>query len=326
MEPTAVHPPPELLDRLRHACRVRHYSLRTEDAYHDWAKRFILFHNTRHPQDMGAAEINQFLTHLAVVGKVAASTQNQAFSALLFLYLAVLEADPGKIEGVIRAKRPTRLPIVLSKPEIQAVLGRLRGTPRVVGYLLYGSGLRILEALCLRVHDLDFESGHILVRAGKGHKDRRVMLPRIVKDPLLAHLDGVKARHAADLAEGFGGVYLPEALAEKNPKAPFEWGWQYVFPARTRSTDPRSGAVHRHHLSEQAIQKAVKVAATMAGSVKTTSPHTLRHSFATHLLEAGYHIRTIQELMGHASVETTMIYLHVVDKGGKGVESPADNL
>jgi len=317
---------PKLLDQIREACRVRHYSIRTEDAYADWAKRFILFHGKRHPLEMGVAEINRFLTHLAVEGNVSASTQNQAFSAVLFLYLKVLEVEPGRVTGVIRAKRPVRLPVVLSKPEVQAVLGRLRETPRLVGYLLYGSGLRVLEALRLRVHDLDFVTGQILVRAGKGNKDRRVMLPRVVTDPLLAHLDDVKARHAADLADGCGEVYLPEALARKYPKAPREWGWQYVFPARARSTDPRSGAVRRHHLSEQAVQKAVKAAAHGAGLVKAVSPHTFRHSFATHLLEAGYDIRTIQELMGHASVETTMIYLHVLNKGGKGVESPADSL
>jgi integron integrase len=318
--------PPKLLDRLRQACRVRHYSIRTEDAYHDWSRRFILFHGKRHPQEMGAAEINQFLTHLAVEGHVSASTQNQAFCALLFLYRDVLQVEPGRIEGVIRANRPKRLPVVLTRGEVQAVLRSMEGVPKLVGLLLYGSGLRVLEALRLRVHDLDFLRNEILIRGGKGDKDRVTMLPALAKPLLLSHLDVVRAAHERDLAAGFGTVYLPNALDRKYPNANREWGWQYVFPARSRSVDPRSGVERRHHLSEQAIQKAVRAAATAAGLTKPATPHTFRHAFATHLLEDGHDIRTVQELLGHAHVETTMIYTHVLNKGGRGVSSPLDGL
>jgi integron integrase len=314
------------LDQVRDAVRVRHYSLRTEQAYVDWIRRFILFHGKRHPLEMGAAEINQFLTHLAVDGHVSASTQNQAFSALLFLYQKVLEVDPGRIAGVVRANRPKRLPVVLSRQEVQRVLGQLQGVARLLGLLLYGSGLRILEALRLRVHDCDLVRNEILVRAGKGDKDRRTMLPLVAKDLLIAHLDGVRALHRRDLEGGFGRVWLPEALARKYPNADREWGWQYVFPARGRSVDPRSGIERRHHLSEQAVQKAVKEAAARAQLTKHVTPHTFRHAFATHLLEDGHDIRTVQELLGHASVETTMIYTHVLNQGGRGVPSPADRL
>jgi integron integrase len=324
--PAPAANPPRLLDRVRAACRVRHYSRRTEDAYVQWIRRFILFHDKRHPLDMGTAEINRFLTHLAVEGQVAASTQNQAFSALLFLYQKVLEVDPGRITGVIRAQRPRRLPVILDRSEVQALLGRLDGVPRLVGLLLYGAGLRVLEALRLRVKDVDFLRKEITVREGKGDKDRRTLLPNVVREPLLQHLETVKQLHDRDLAAGYGCVYLPHALAVKYPNAGREWAWQYVFPARTRSRDPRSPVIRRHHLDESGIQRAVKKAAQVAGIAKPAHPHCLRHAFATHLLEDGYDIRTVQELLGHEDVETTMIYTHVLNKGGRGVNSPADRL
>jgi integron integrase len=323
-DPPSPAPAPRLLDRVRHACRVRHYSRRTEDCYADWARRFILFHGKRHPLDMGAAEINAFLTHLAVDGRVSASTQNQAFSALLFLYDKVLEAGPGRIEGVVRAKRSKRLPVVLTRAEVWAVLGGLDGVPRLVGVLLYGGGLRLLEALRLRVKDLDFVRREIMVRDGKGQKDRVTMLPAVVRDALLVHLDAVRRVHGHDVAAGFGRVWLPDALARKYPSADREWGWQYVFPARGRSIDPRSGAERRHHLDETTVQKAVRSAAQRARVAKPVTPHVFRHAFATHLLEDGYDIRTVQELLGHEDVATTMVYTHVLNKGGRGVRSPAD--
>jgi integron integrase len=303
---------------------VRHYSIRTEEAYADWAKRYILFHNKRHPLEMGPAEINEFLTNLAVNGHVSASTQNQALSALLVLYKSVLEVEPGRIVGVIRAVRPKRLPVALSKEEVTEVLGRMTGVPKLVALLLYGSGLRVLEALRLRVQDVDFVRNEVFVRAGKGEKDRRTVLPKTVKWELMKHLEGVKCSHERELASGGGGVYLPEAIARKYASAAWEWNWQYLFPARRPSYDPRSGEYRRHHLSEQAIQKAIKTASK--GMSKAISPHTFRHAFATHLLEAGQDIRTVQELLGHESVKTTMIYLHVLNKGGQGVRSPADEL
>ncbi len=316
---------PRLLDRVRQACRVRHYSLRTEDCYADWVKRFILFHGKRHPLEMGAAEINAFLTHLAVDGRVAASTQNQAFSALLFLYQKVLEVDPGRIAGAVRAERPKRLPVVLTRDEVRAVLGRLDGVPRLVGLLLYGSGLRILDALRLRVHDVDLARMELLIRHGKGGKDRRTMLPGAAKAELLGQLDRTRALYERDRAVGVG-VPLPDALDRKYPAAATEWGWYYVFPARQCGTDPRDGQRKRHHLHETVIQKAVREAARAAGLVKPVTPHVFRHAFATHLLEDGYDIRTVQELLGHADVETTMIYTHVLNKGGRGVRSPLDGL
>jgi integron integrase len=321
----AIGQPPKLLDRVRAAIRVRHYSLRTEEAYIAWIKRFIFFHGVRHPQEMGAAEINQFLTHLAVDGHVSASTQNQAFCALLFLYEKVLEVPFEQLQGVIRAKHPERLPVVLNRDELQAVLARIEGVPRLVVLLLYGAGLRLLEGLRLRVKDVEFVRHEILVRDAKGHKDRVTMLPAVAKPLLLTHLDAVRAWHEQDLAEGFGQVYLPEALARKYPRADREWGWQYVFSARGRSRDPRSGEVRRHHLEPSTIQKAVR-AAQQAGLAKLVTPHTFRHAFATHLLEDGYEIRTVQELRGHADVETTMVYTHVLNKGGRGVTSALGGL
>lgn len=322
--PTEEGRRPRLLDRVREACRVRHYSLRTEDAYVDWIRRFILFHDKRHPLDMGASEINQFLTHLAVEGRVAASTQNQAFSALLFLYRKVLDVDPGRIEGVIRARRPRRLPVVLTRTEVRLVLSHLSGTYQRIGQVLYGGGLRLLECLRLRVKDLDFERGEILVREGKGDKDRHTVLPESVKSALRRHLEEVRLLHERDLARGLGRVYLPNALDRKLPSAASEWCWQYVFPSSVLSVDPRSGERRRHHAHEAAVSRAITAAVRASGIGKRATSHSFRHSFATHLLEAGYDIRTVQELLGHEDVSTTMIYTHVLNRGGLGIKSPLD--
>lgn len=315
---------PKLLDRLRDAIRLRHSSLRTEEAYVAWVRRFILFHGKRHPLEMGAAEINAFLTHLAVEGHVSASTQNQAFSAILFLYQKVLEADPGHIAGVVRAVHPRRLPVVLTRPEVRAVLRRLEGVPRLVCGLLYGSGLRVLEGLRLRVKDVDFARGELTVRQGKGDKDRVTVLPAAVRQGLQRHLDEVRRLHERDRAEGHGRVWLPDALARKYPNAGREWAWQYVFPAARRGVDPRDQQVRRHHLHETVIQRAVRAAARQAGLAKPVTPHPFRHAFATHRLEDGHDIRTVQELLGHANVETTMVYTHVLNRGGRGVRSSLD--
>jgi integron integrase len=318
--------PPKLLDQLRAACRVRHYSIRTEDAYHDCCRRFILYHGKRHPADMGAAEVSAFLTHLAVDRGVGASTQNQALNALVFLYRHVLEVEPGRLQGVVRAARRVRLPVVLSRDEARRVLGELSGTYRLIAVLQYGAGLRILEALRLRVKDVEWDLGQVVVRGGKGDKDRRTLLPDAARDPLRAHLDRVRELHRKDSAEGYGEVYLPDVLGRKYPGAAREWVWQYVFPAARRSRDPRSGAVRRHHADESAVNRAVGAAARRAGLAKRVTTHALRHTFATHLLEDGYDIRTVQELLGHESVETTMIYTHVLNRGGRAVRSPADKL
>jgi integron integrase len=312
------------LDRLRHACRVRHYSIRTEDAYHDWCKRAILFHNKRHPQEMGAAEINAFLTHLAVEGHVSASTQNQAFSAILFLYEKVLEVDPGRIAGVIRAMRPKRLPVVLTRDEVDRVLAQMPDPYKLVAQLLYGSGLRLLEALRLRTQDLDFVRREILVRHGKGGKDRRTMLARSLVPTLRAHLTEVRRLHARELEQGRGHVRLPDAFDRKAPWASTDWRWQWVFPSYTISVDPRTGRRARHHLHDGTVSREITQAGRRAQIGKRPTAHSLRHSFATHLLEAGYDIRTVQELLGHVNVETTMIYTHVLNKGGRGVDSPLD--
>lgn len=309
MPPAA--PPPKLLDRLRHACRVRHYSIRTEDAYHDWCRRFILFHGTRHPADMGAAEINRFLTHLAVDGKVSASTQNQAFSALLFLYKVVLEADPGRIAGVVRAARPKRLPVVLTRDEVRRVLAELADPYRLMARLMYGSGLRLLECLRLRVKDLDFARRELTVREGKGDKDRVTMLPESLEPDLHEHLRRVRHLHEKDLADGFGAVYLPHALAAKLPQAATDWKWQYVFPSSQLSVDPRTGAKRRHHAHEGSLGREITKAVAAAKIGKRATSHSLRHSFATHLLAGGADLRVVQELLGHASVRTTQHYTHV---------------
>jgi integron integrase len=305
---------------------VRHYSIRTESAYVDWVRRFILFHDKRHPQDLGAAEVTAFLTHLAVDRQVAPTTQNQAKSALLFLYREVLGVQLPWLDEIVGAKSHRRLPVVLTPPEVRALLHELSGTMGLVASLLYGTGMRLLEALRLRVKDVDFDRRAVLVRDGKGGKDRITVLPENLILPLQQQLAQARALHGRDLAEGFGRVWLPDALAVKYPGTPRAWGWQWVFPSTLRSTDPRSGDVRRHHLNEASVQKAVALAARRAGIVKPCSPHVLRHSFATHLLQAGYDIRTVQELLGHSDVSTTMIYTHVLNRGGRGVRSPLDQI
>jgi integron integrase len=319
-------PRPRLLDRVRAACRARHLSRRTEEAYVAWIRRYVLFHDKRHPAEMGAPEVTKFLTSLAVDRQVAASTQNQALSALLFLYKDVLEPDLPWLDGIVRAKRPVRLPVVLTRAEVRAVLDRLDGVPRLIAYLLYGAGLRVLEGCRLRVQDVDFASNQIVVRGGKGEKDRVTMLPAIVKDALARHLDDVHAQHEQDLATGAGWVELPTALLRKYPHAGREWVWQWIFPATRIYRDQVTGQRRRHHLHETVLQRAVRAAARHAGLTKRASPHTLRHSFATHLLEDGHDIRTVQELLGHRDVTTTMIYTHVLNRGPAAVRSPVDRL
>jgi integron integrase len=318
--------PPKLLEQVREAIRTRHYSLRTEDTYLSWIKRFILFHGKRHPRDMGLQEVQQFLSHLAVAGHVAASTQSQALSAILFLYQQVLKQDIGWLHDIVRAKQPQRLPVVLTQDEVAKVLRQLSGVTWIMGTILYGAGLRLLECLRLRVKDLDFSYHQIVVRDGKGQKDRVTMLPQYVKTPLQTHLQDVKQLHARDLDAGRGAVYLPDALERQYPNAHRDWMWQYVFPAAQLSRDPRTGIVRRHHTHEQVLQRAVHGAVRQAGVSKPATCHTFRHAFATHLLEAGYDIRTVQELLGHKDVSTTMIYTHVLNRGGRGVKSPADLL
>jgi integron integrase len=318
--------PPRLLDRVRAALRARHYSRRTEDAYAAWIRRYILFHGKRHPAEMGAAEVTQFLSWLAVESKVAASTQNQALSALLFLYRDILELDLPWLDGVVRAKRPQRLPVVLSREEVRLVLQQLDGIPRLMGYLLYGAGLRVLECCRLRVQDVDVDANQIIVRGGKGDKDRVTMLPAVVKVDLVGHLEAVRAQHADDLAAGAGWVELPMALVRKYPNAGREWAWQWIFPATRKYRDRLTGQRRRHHLHESVLQRAVKGALRRAAIAKRGTPHTLRHSFATHLLVDGYDIRTVQELLGRRDVSTTMIYTHVLNRGPAAVRSPVDRL
>lgn len=321
--PDAPHPP-KLLEQVAARLRVKHYSLRTEKTYVDWIKRYIWFHGKRHPQEMGAAEVEEFLSHLAVARSVSASTQNQAKSALLFLYREVLQIELPWLDKVTQAKAPKRMPVVMTRDEVQAVLSRMDGSVWLVASLLYGSGLRIMECLRLQVKDVDLARCEILVREGKGFKDRVTMLPASLVQPLKQHLERVKALHDEDLLKGYGEVFMPTALEVKYPSAGKSWGWQYVFPSRNFSADPRSGVVRRHHADEKAIQRAMKKAVTAAGITKFATPHTFRHSFATHLLEGGYDIRTVQELLGHSDVSTTMIYTHVLNKGGRGVISPLD--
>jgi len=316
--------PPKLLDRVRAAIRARHFSPRTEETYVMWIRRFILFHGKRHPSAMGGAEVNQFLTHLAVERHVSASTQNQALSALLFLYRVILEDPLPWLDDLIRAQRPLRVPVVLTIDEVRAVLREMRGVPHLVALLLYGSGLRLLEAMTLRIKDLDFERTEIVVRDPKGKRDRRTMLPQGAVALLHEHLVHVRATHEEDLACGFGSVWLPMALERKFPRAAEEWRWQWVFPARRRWREEETGREFRHHLHETAVQRAVKSAAEAAGMVKRVGCHTFRHSFATHLLERGHDIRTVQELLGHRDVSTTMIYTHVLHIGARGVRSPLD--
>lgn len=316
---------PKLLDQLRQQIRVKNYSIRTETVYAEWVKRYIRFHHYRHPSEMGAVEIEAFLTHLAVMRDVSASTQNQALAALLFLYKEVLKLELPRLQDVVRAKKPRHLPVVLTREEVEVLLAQMQGVQWLVANVLYGSGLRLLEALRLRVKDVDFTRCEIVVRDGKGQKDRVTMLPKRVSEPLQAYLEKVQRLHREDLAEGFGEANLPFALARKYPGAAREWGWQFVFPSVNRSRDPRGQGIFRHHLHEKTIQRAVREAARRAGLIKHATPHSLRHSFATHLLEAGQDIRTVQELLGHSDVKTTMIYTHVLNRGGLAVLSPLDS-
>jgi integron integrase len=315
-----------LLDQVRDSLRTHHDSIRTEDAYVLWIKKFILFHGKRHPSELGEPEINAFLTYLAVERKVAASTQNQALSALLFLYREVLVRPLGDFGDLVRARRPERLPVVLTRDEVRAVLAQLDGQTWLMASLLYGSGLRLLECLRLRIKDVDFGQNHLLIRDGKGQRDRVTLLPAALVEPLRRQIDRARALHEQDLRDGFGRVYLPDALTRKYPNADRAFAWQYVFPAARRSRDPRSGQERRHHVGEQVLQRAVRAALRRAGTTKPASCHTLRHSFATHLLEAGHDIRTVQELLGHDDVRTTMIYTHVLQDGPFGVRSPFDLL
>lgn len=322
--PTQTPSSPRLLDRVRWHLRVKHYSIRTEQAYTDWVRRYILFHRKRHPAEMGEKEIAAFLSHLAVEGRVAASTQNQALSALLFLYQQVLERKLQFIDGVERVRRPPKLPVVLTRAEARAVLAHLKGDYLLMAHLLYGSGLRLLECLRLRVKDIDFGYRQITVREGKGMRERITLLPERLCRPLEAHLARVKELHQQDLARGGGSVYLTHGLSRKYPNAARAWVWQYVFPAEKISVDPRNGEKRRHHVGEKNLQNAVKQAILSAGVPKAASCHTFRHSFATHLLESGYDIRSVQELLGHKDVSTTMVYTHVCNKPGLNIRSPID--
>ena len=318
--------PPRLFDRVRAAARVRHYSRRTESAYLAWIRRFIFFHGKRHPAEMGAPEITKFLSSLAVEANVAASTQNQALSALLFLYRDVLEQDLPWLDDVVRAKRPARLPVVLTRDEVRTLLLQMHGVPRLMAMLLYGAGLRLLECAHLRVKDVDFARNQLVVRSGKGDKDRVTMLPAVVKAELTRHLEAVKQQDEMDLRHGAGWVELPSALARKYPNAGREWPWQWVFPATRIYVERATGQHRRHHLHESVLQRAVREALMKAAIPKRASCHTFRHSFATHLLEDGHDIRTVQELLGHRDVNTTMIYTHVLNRGPAGVQSPADRM
>jgi integron integrase len=317
---------PKLLDQVRHTIRMRHYSRRTEATYVHWIRRFIVFHDKKHPSTMGAAQIKAFLSWLATTQRVASSTQNQALSALLFLYRHVLRIEVGAIEQMPRAKIPHRVPIVLSREEVGRILKSIGGTMWIVVALLYGAGLRLQECLELRVKDIDFDRHEIAVRRGKGQKDRRTMLPVAIDERLKGHLREVKRQHERDLADGFGRVVLPFALDRKYPHAATDWAWQFVFPAARICRDPRWGPPSRFHLHESAVQREVANAVRRSGVTKRVSPHSFRHSFATHLLEDGHDIRTVQELLGHSDVSTTMTYLHVLNRGGLGVRSPFDRL
>ncbi|MEO8436007.1 MAG: integron integrase [Pyrinomonadaceae bacterium] len=314
----------KLLDQVRDVARLRHLSLRTEESYRAWIKRFILFHGKRHPRDLDAEAVRAYLTHLAVEGNVAASTQNQAFNALIFLYRQVLKVEPPRIEGVERARQSKNLPVVFTKEEANSVIAHLKGDHRLIASVLYGSGLRIMEAVRLRVKDIDFSRNEITVRDGKGENDRLTMLPQSLKPALAVQVEAVRRLHEEDLKRDLGEVYLPYALERKYKNAAKDFLWQYLFPADKHSIDPRSGKERRHHASEQNVQRAVKTALRAAGVKKNGSCHAFRHSFATHLLENGYDIRTVQELLGHKDVRTTMIYTHVLNKGGRGVQSPLD--
>ena len=315
---------PKLLDQVRDVIRRKHYSIRTEQAYIDWIKRFIIYHRKRHPGEMAEEEVAEFLTHLARDLNVAASIQNQALSALLFLYKEVLKHEIGWLEKVERAKKPPKLPVVLSRGEVKEIFRHLHGVPKLMAGLLYGSGLRLMECVRLRIKDIDFALAQITVRDAKGGKDRVTMLPLNLSEPLRRHLSRVKAQHEQDVEDGFGSVHLPFSLARKSPNAAGEWAWQYVFPSSRLSIDPRSGQKQRHHIAEGVLQSALKRAVDAAGIVKRANCHSLRHSFATHLLTKGYDIRTVQELLGYKDVSTTMIYTQVLNRPGIGVKSPLD--
>ncbi|HEU4578697.1 MAG TPA: integron integrase [Polyangiaceae bacterium] len=312
------------LQTVHSALQLRHYSPKTIEAYVGWVRRFVSFYNLRHPRSMGAAEVSAFLSDLAGQGAVSAATQNQALAALIFLYAHVLDQPLGSVGEIVRAKRPARLPVVMTRAEVDCVLVELDGVWKMMASLLYGSGLRLLECASLRVKDLDFGSGQLLVRRGKGQKDRATLLPQTLLAPLQAHLVKTRARHQLDLDQGAGYVQLPGALRTKFPNASREWPWQWVFPATRRYVDTTSGEQRRHHIHETALQRAVRAAAHAAGLSKPVSCHTFRHSFATHLLEAGYDIRTIQKLLGHQDLRTTMVYTHVLSRGPMGVKSPLD--
>lgn len=314
------------MDRMHLALRTRHYSRRTEQSYSHWVRRYILFHQLRHPLEMGEREINTFLTSLAVDENVSASTQNQALSALLFLYRHVLDRKIDDLAGVVRARRPKHLPVVMTRDEVRAVIMNLRGDKKIIGTLLYGAGLRLMECLRLRIQDIDFDLNQINVRSGKGEKDRVTMLPHSVKNPLRDHLRKVKILHDRDLRDGWGQVALPGALDKKYPGSATAWKWQWVFPQERRWKNPSAGTEGRHHIDQSLVQRAVKDAVAWAGITKRATCHTFRHSFATHLLEDGYDIRTVQELMGHNDVKTTMIYTHVLNRGPAGIRSPLDTL
>jgi integron integrase len=317
---------PRLLQQVRDRIRARHYSLRTERTYLDWIKRFILFHGKRHPRELGAPEVEAFLSHLAVDRNVSSNTQNLALSAILFLYREVLGSELPWLVNVTRAKRPQRLPTVLTRSEVQRLLEALQSPLQLIVRLYYGTGMRLMEGVRLRVKDFDLERRQITVRDGKGAKDRVTVLPDALIDPLRRHLSVRRAQFEADLRQGCADVWLPDALERKYPNAPHEWAWQYMFVGDRLSVDPRSGIRRRHHLDEKLVQRHVRRAAQRAGIEKPVSPHTLRHSFATHLLESGYDIRTVQELLGHSDVSTTMIYTHVLNRGGRGVRSPLDTM
>lgn len=322
--PSTTAGAPRFLDQVANACRVKHLAYRTEQSYVSWVKRFILFHHKRHPQEMGPAEVRAFLTHLAVNRSVSASTQNQALNAIVFMYREVVRRDPGEFGEFDRAKRSKRLPTVLTRDEVKRVLAHLEGTYGLMARLLYGTGMRLMECVRLRIKDVDFSRGTVTVRSGKGNKDRVTMLPESLSDGLKAHIERLRGLHAQDREANLRGVELPDAFAVKSPNAGISWPWQWVFPARDVSRDPRSGIVRRHHVLEDGLQRAVKRAVQLANLQKTASCHTLRHCFATHLLEAGADIRTVQDLLGHADVSTTMIYTHVMSKPGLGVRSPLD--
>ncbi|MBW7896563.1 MAG: integron integrase [Opitutaceae bacterium] len=317
---------PRLMDRVRESLRVHHYALSTERSYCHWIKRYIMHHGKRHPAEMGATEVEQFLSHLATAESVSSKTQNQAMHAVLYLYKRVLGVDLPWLDGVTRARESKRIPVVLTHREMQALLRHTHGTAGTIIKLLYGTGMRLMEGLRLRVKDLDLERGEIIVREGKGNKDRVTMIPASLVDELRDHLTARRMMHDTDLATGHADVELPHAIERKYPHAGQQWAWQYVFAATSYSTEPRTGVYRRHHVGEWVIQRAVRAAARKAGIPKLVHPHTLRHSFATHLLESGSDIRTVQELLGHSDVKTTMIYTHVLNRGGRGTTSPLDRL